>query len=194
MKETDRQMKDTDRKIQETGEQLKKTERVVEETGEQLRKTELAVERTEKIVGGLGCNFGALAENMVGTAIAKKFNELEYHFNLVANKGCEIPDENGKTLTEVDILLENGETVIAVEVKTKPVLKDIEHHIKQMKIVREKWMSIKKENKRVLGAIAGAIYSKEMKEAVSDAGLFVIEQSGDTMKIDMPEGWEPKSY
>jgi hypothetical protein len=33
-----------------------------------------------------------------------------------------------------------------------------------------------------------------VKDAVRDAGFFVIEQSGDTMKIDVPEGWKPMCY
>jgi Holliday junction resolvase-like predicted endonuclease len=94
----------------------------------------------------------------------------------------------------VDILLENEETVIAVEVKAKPVLKDIDHHIKQLKIVKEKWISIKKGNKKFLGGIAGAIWDKDLKKDVQNAGLFVIEQSGDTFMIDMPEGWKPVEF
>jgi predicted AAA+ superfamily ATPase len=116
---------ETDRKFQEDRERLNK-------------ETERTVDRASKLLGNLGNNFGALAENMDGTRIAKKFIELGYHFDLVGTKGCEITDRKGKILTEVDILLENGETVIAVEVKAKPVLKDIDHHKKQLKIVKEK--------------------------------------------------------
>jgi hypothetical protein len=94
----------------------------------------------------------------------------------------------------VDVLLENGETVIAVEVKFKPAIKHIEHHIKQLKILKEYWVSIRKEHKKFMGAIAGATYDSTVKEAVQNAGLFVIEQSGDVMKIDMPEGWVPVEW
>jgi hypothetical protein len=52
----------------------------------------------------------------------------------------------------------------------------------------------RKDERVILGAIAGAIYEDEVKDAVHDAGFFVIEQSGDTMKINMPEGWKPKCY
>jgi predicted GTPase len=45
-----------------------------------------------------------------------------------------------------------------------------------------------------MGAIAGAIYEDEVKEAVSEAGFFVIEQSGDTMKIDVPDGFVPREF
>jgi hypothetical protein len=170
--ETDRQFKETDRKIQET-------DRIVKRNGRQL--------------GKLHNKFGNLAEHLVAPGIAKRFNELGYHFHLVAKKGGEITDKNGKTLTQIDILLENFETIIAVEVKARPVEKDVGHHIKRLGILRDT-MRGEKAKIKILGAIAGAIFEDSVKEAVRDAGFFVIEQSGDTMKIDMPEGWQPVAY
>ena len=32
------------------------------------------------------------------------------------------------------------------------------------------------------------------KQAVLEAGFYVIEQSGDTMRIDIPEGFVPKEW
>jgi exonuclease VII large subunit len=179
-KEMERLFRETRKQFREANERWDKLERIVDKNGEQL--------------GGLGNDLGALAENMVGPEIAKRFNELDYHFDLVGTKGCKITDKDGKTKTQVDVLLENGETVIAVEVKLKPLEKHIEHHIKQLKILKENWISILKRNKKFMGGIAGAIWDETMKDAVHDAGLFVIEQSGDTMRIDMPEGWTPAVF
>jgi hypothetical protein len=38
--------------------------------------------------------------------------------------------------------------------------------------------------------IAGAVFPMEMKEAA----LYVIEQSGDTMKINIPKGFQPRDW
>jgi hypothetical protein len=35
---------------------------------------------------------------------------------------------------------------------------------------------------------------KEVKTATLKAGLYVITQTGDTVKIDIPEGFTPKSW
>ena len=35
---------------------------------------------------------------------------------------------------------------------------------------------------------------EKRKKAVIEAGLFAIEQSGDTMKIDVPEGFVPSEW
>jgi hypothetical protein len=173
---------------------FQETDRQIQETSREIKDLKRLVKKNSEMYGGLSNNFGAMAENMVGPDIAKRFNELGYHFDLIAKKGTEIPGKDGKTKTQIDILLENGELVIAVEVKVKPALKDIEHHIKRLEIVRDRWSIIRGKRMRVLGAIAGAIYEDTVKDAVRDAGFFVIEQSGDTMKIEMPEGWKPVEY
>jgi hypothetical protein len=121
----------------------------------------------------------------------KRFSEIGYQFTLVSKKGGEIYDATGKTLTQIDILLENKELVIAVEVKVRPDLKDIGHHKKRLEIIKNSLLGM---NRKVFGAIAGAIFEDDVKDATRDAGFFVIVQSGDTMKIEMPEGWAPVEY
>jgi len=51
-----------------------------------------------------------------------------------------------------------------------------------------------KPAKRILGAIAGAIFDDDVKKAALEAGFFVIGQSGDTMKIEIPEGFKPREW
>jgi hypothetical protein len=189
-RETDSKFKETDLKFKETEMLLKEN---AQQFAQQHKETERIVKQNSKQIGGLHRRFGELAEHLVAPGIAKRFNELGYHFHLVAKKGGEITDENGKTLTQIDILLENNKLIIAVEVKTRPVEKDVAHHIKRLEILRDTLKKTKREVK-ILGAIAGAIYDDSVKDATRDAGFFVIEQSGDTMKIDMPDGWVPKTF
>jgi DNA repair exonuclease SbcCD ATPase subunit len=183
--------------IREIAEQHKVMERnwdkMNAEANERLKKTERIVKQNSRQMGGLHRSFGEMAEHLVAPGIEKRFNELDYHFSEVVLKGYKIKDVNGRILTEIDILLENGEYVIAVEVKARPELEDIDHHKKRLEILRESRKRIN-DNRKILGAIAGAIYEDEVKEATQIAGFFAIVQSGDTMRIDMPEGWMPKSF
>jgi Holliday junction resolvase-like predicted endonuclease len=130
---------------------------------------------------------------MVAPGIAKRFRELGYHFDSVSPGGHRILDENGKVKTEVDILLENGEYIVAVEMKTKPVEKDIERHMRRLEILREH-RNKHHDARKIQGAIAGAIFPQEVKKLSHEAGLYVLEQSGDTMKIDIPEGFTPREW
>jgi len=170
---------ETDRKMWETDQRFKKTEAFLKDIGRQI--------------GGLNNSFGELAEHLVAPGIAEKFNELGHHFDGIAEGGYRIFGEKGKVIAEIDLLLENGDCLMAVEVKAKPKMKDIEHHIKRLEILREH-RDKKHDSRKIYGAIAGAVFGTEEKEASIAAGFYVIEQSGDTMKIDIPDGFVPSEW
>ena len=159
----------------------------------QMKETERFLKRIGRQMGDLHQRFGQLAEHLVAPNINKRFNELGYHFGSYSSGGHKIENEQGKILTEIDLLLENGETIMAVEVKVKPAEKDVEHHIKRLEILSDHRRKIN-DTRKVQGAIAGAIFGIEEKKATVEAGLFVIEQTGDTMKIDVPDGFVPREW
>jgi hypothetical protein len=172
--------------FRETSEQFQETKLMILETGKQIK-------QNNEQYGGLSRSFGEIVEHLVAPGIVEKFNEMGYHFGEVYEGGAKIFDENGQKKAEIDILFENGETVLAVEVKSKPNNKDINEHIKRLKILREKRRE-KNDGRKIIGAIAGAVFKDNVKEAAQKAGFYVIVQSGDTMKIDMPEGWAPRCF
>jgi Holliday junction resolvase len=166
----------------------------LQEVSASLKETERIVKRNGKQMGELHRRFGQLAEHLVAPGIAKRFNELGYKFSAMAPKGQKIFDaKTGKIKTEIDLILENGKTIMAVEVKTRLVIQDVEHHIRRLEILSDHRRGIN-DQRKVQGAIAGAIYEDDVKKAVSEAGFYVIEQSGDTMKIDMPDGFIPREW
>ena len=165
----------------------------IKELEKQIKETDRIVRRNGRQMGDLHRRFGQLAEHLVAPNIYKRFNELGYHFGSAFNGNYKIYDEQGTTLTEIDMLLENGETIMAVEIKSRPVLKDVNHHIKRLEILRKHKDKIN-DRRKIQGAIAGAIFDSEEKKAVLEAGLFVIEQSGDTMKIEVPQDFVPREF
>jgi hypothetical protein len=200
LKETDAQLKETDAQLKETDAQLKETDMQIKETDAQLKETNVQIKQLSKKVdnmadnlGGLNRKFGELAEHLVAPGIAQRFNELGYHFDSISPGGQKILDEQGNALTEIDLLLENGEFIIAVEVKTEPAEKDIPHHSKRLEILRAA-KNRQHDRRKILGAIAGAIFPKAVKKLVIEAGMYVIEQSGDTMKIEAPKDFKPKTW
>jgi hypothetical protein len=202
-KDTDRRHEENNRiikKMQEEAErrhqETENTIKKMQEEGEQSRKkADRMMENLNAQMGGLHNSFGELAEHMVAPGIAARFNEMGYHFDSIATKGVEIYDEDRKRiLTEIDLLLENGESLIAVEVKSKPTEKDIAHHIWRLELLRDRLKKRQDKPKRILGAIAGAVFPQSIKDAVIEAGLYAIEQSGDTMRISVPEGFKPREW
>lgn len=184
--EADRQRKETERMFQETARQMEKTDR-------QMQETDKKIEALNKQMGGLHNSFGELAEHLVAPGIEEKFNALGYHFDGIAPRGYKIGDGHGKIIAEIDILLENGDFIVAVEVKTEPKDKDIERHVKRLQILREH-RDKKNDKRKIRGAIAAAIISNELKQAALEAGLYVLVQSGDTMKMDIPDDFVPQEW
>jgi predicted AAA+ superfamily ATPase len=159
-----------------------------------MKETDRQMKRTDKQMGGLHRRFGELAKHLVAPGIARRFNKLGYHFESIMPGGIKILDKEGKTRAEIDLLLENGDSIVAVEVKTRPNEEDIEHHFRRIEILKEHREAKGEKPKRILGAIAGAIFGTREQNAALKAGFYVLEQSGDTMRINIPKGFVPREW
>ena len=163
------------------------------ENREQMKDTDRRMKETDRLIGELSNRFGEIAEHLVLPGIVEKFNTLGFRFNKDCT-GAKFRDHTtGRTLAEVDILLENGEVVIAVEVKTKLRDKDVDAHIARMEVLRST-ADFRGDSRKYRGAIAAAILTDETRSYAHAAGFYVIEQSGDTMKLEIPEGFIPREW
>jgi hypothetical protein len=157
-----------------------------------VRETARVVKETNQSIGGLNNSFGELAEHLVAPGIEEKFNALGYHFKDTA-ENRKFKNDKGEVIAEIDILLENDDYSVAVEVKSKPKIADIDTFKRRLEVLR-KYKDGIPDPRKIHGAIAGAIYEDKVKEAVLEAGFYVVEQSGDTMKINAPEGFKPTEW
>ena len=159
-----------------------------------MKETDRKMKETDRQLGKLGNRFGELAEHLVSPNIAQKFNALGFRFDEISELRQVIKDENnGQTIAEFDILLENGESVVGVEVKSKPSYDDVDDHARRLKILRQS-RDKKGDKRKIHGAIAGAIMPDSVRTAALKAGFYVIVQTGDTVKIDVPEGFVPQTW
>ena len=172
MQELREQMKDTDLRMKETDRRMKETERMI---------------------GKLGNRFGELAEHLVAPNIKEKFNELGFFFTQESVDVKIKESDNPYVYAEIDILLEDGDVVIAVEVKSKPNKDDIEDHVKRMELLRRR-ADRRNDTRKFQGAIAGAIMGEDIRRQIVNAGFYLIEQTGDTVKINKPEGFKPREW
>ena len=83
--------------------------------------------------------------------------------------------------------------VMAVEVKSKPTEEDVEKHIKRMDVLRRR-ADDRNDMRIYLGGIAGAIMPKNVRDSILQSGFYAIEQSGDTMMINIPDNFKPKHW
>jgi hypothetical protein len=153
---------------------------------------ERLTKKTDKQLGELGNRFGELAEHLVTPNITEKFRALNYAFTKAA-ANVKFTDPQGKTLTEVDVWLENGDFVLAVEVKSYLRLQDVRDHIKRMEILKS-YAEKRQDFRKLLGAVAGAVIQPQVKDFALEKGFYIIEQSGDTVKIAPPPGFTPRVW
>jgi hypothetical protein len=192
-------MMETDKKILETSRNIDRLEETVHETSRSLNESLNRLEQSQKNMqselGGLGNRFGDVIEHLVLPGVMHRFNELGFHFDDTTENFRIFDKETNKTLTELDIVLENGETIIVVEVKVDPSVSDVKKHLKKLEIYRNhlnrKYAS---DHRKIYGAIAAAVFPPKVQEAALEAGFYVIVQSGDTVKIDVPEGFMPTAF
>jgi hypothetical protein len=166
---------ETDRKFQESDRRLQETERLMRDSSEKLNRK----------MGELGNKLGSVVEHMIIPDIEKKFNEMGYTFENVSTN-LKMKEPSGNTYAEVDIVLENGDYVLLIEVKTDLKIEHIKEHIQRMETIRRagrKW-----PDKKLLGAVSAAIVEDNVREYAKKNGFFVISQAGETMRIDKPEG------
>jgi hypothetical protein len=178
-------LREVGRKQEETAQQMKETDKRIKETGKQMKETGERMKETDRRVGELTNRFGDMVEHMVIPNLLTKFGELDFTFTK-ANRTV-IKDKEHTIFTEVDALLENGDKVMAVEIKTKPSINDIQDHLERMEKLR-KYADLRNDKRVYLGAIAGVVFNESEKTYALKKGLYVIEPSGDTFNITPPTG------
>jgi hypothetical protein len=184
---------ETDKKFQETVEQMKETDRIVKENARELAKTELLVKELSRNIGGVNNSLGDMAEGLMASDLYETFKALKLEFdNSIPN--YVVKDKKTKRdLAEVDMLLFNGTIAMAVETKTAMTIGDVSKHENRMEILRRESNSLLAKRK-LYGAMAGVKLSKKTRQYAIGKGFFVIELTGNTIKVNMPEGWKPKLW
>ncbi|MDR1903814.1 MAG: hypothetical protein LBQ88_16220 [Treponema sp.] len=188
--ETDREIREmsqeTDRKIREMSQE---TDRKIKEIHEEIKQ---ALKEASRVVGNLGNKLGVVVEHLVLANILEKFNALGYEFEKTV-LNVRIEDKKKNIYTEVDAMLENGEFVLAIEVKTQLNVKDVDEHLERMDKLRRQADS-RYERRKFLGAVAGAIVADNVKVYAQKNGFYVIKQSGDTVTIETPREFKPREW
>jgi hypothetical protein len=187
-KETEKAIKDTQKAIEETQRNMrithKETEKVIEETQRNMsithKETEKAIKETQRNIGGLNNTMGSLVEHIMTPGLPRKFKPLGFTFDRVTT--VKWADGEGNIYTEIDGLLENGSQAMVVEVKTTLRREDINDHLKRMERVRI-YADKHGDKREFLGAMAAAIIDKDTKGYALSQGFFVIEPSGEDVKV-----------
>ncbi|MCL1993703.1 MAG: hypothetical protein FWG66_12235 [Spirochaetes bacterium] len=147
-----------------------------------------AIEKRQKEfntrIGHMENLFGNISEGMLAPKLEERFLDFGLELSML---GRNMNFKKGrKVLFEVDALLENDDQVMLVEIKTKLTEERINKHIERLEKMRE-YLNRRGDKRVILGAVAGVIVPEEVKPDALNAGLFLIEPSGDDLKMTAPQ-------
>ena len=180
------QMRESQRESQRETRELKTR---MDESWQNINKT---IDELSKNIGGLNNSFARFMETMFSTELWKKFNELGYSFTRQYSHAKF--HENGQTVAEVDLVVENGEYVMLVEIKTTMSKDDVDDHLERIGKIRS-YMDARRDDRKLLGAVAGGTIPEGMSTYAQKKGLFVIVQSGDSVAIaTAPKGFKAREW
>jgi hypothetical protein len=158
----------------------------------QSKETDRRFKETDRKISNLGSRIGELIETLVASNLLKKFTDRGFVFTRT-NLNVLLTNADNSYLAEIDILLENGNTALAVEVKSRLTVDDVKEHLERMEKLR-RYADERGDRRKFLGAVAGGIIPEGVKPFAIKSGFFVIEQSGDTAVISVPEGFIPREW
>jgi len=144
----------------------------------------------------MSLRLGEIIEYMIAPDLPAKFRKLGFTFK---NSTIRQDVSDGtRVLTDIDILLEDGDSVMLVGAKACPTVYDVKELLKNMKIVQQHPpRSVR--GAKMYGAIAGAVVKDNVKKAAFEAGFYVVMQTGDNVEIVPPPDnfvakyWEVKN-
>jgi len=165
----------------------KNMEEFHQKTEKSLRKTEKLVADVTKNLGGLGNSLGRLTEALFSSDLCKKFNEIGFMFNEQSRHKEFYQD--GNLIAEVDSLLENGEYIMLLKIKTELSVSDVDDHIERIEKIRQ-YMDTRNDDRILVGAAAGGFVPKNVLKYAQKKGIFVVIQTGEAVAIaDLPQGF-----
>jgi len=177
--ETDQRMKETDRKRAELDRQL----------WERFRETDRQLKETGKKVDALTGKWSLFVEGLVVPAAERLFRERGIVVDMVSQRVRR--RKNGQSM-EIDVLAVDGEHAVLIEVKSTLSVDDVKEHIERLG--KFKPLFPEYADRRVIGAAAGIVIEEGVDRYAYKKGLFVIAQSGDSVRLLNDEKFVPREW
>jgi len=189
-KRIDRSFEESQKRIDKNFEESQK--RIDKSLDDFQRNTEKSMSNLSKNLGRIGNSLGQLTEALFTAELWEKFSELGLPVTR-QSKQVKFSDDK-QVLTEVDLLIENGEYAILVEIKTDMHVSHIDEHLERIEIVR-RYLDKLNDKRKLLGAVAGGVVAENVIKYAYRKGLYVVVQTGDAIAIaDMPHGFKPREW
>lgn len=194
-KETDAKFKETQ---QELNQRFKETDAKFKETQQELeqrfKETDAQIEKTNRQLGRLeglfGMQWGRMMEALVQPSAIHLFQErgiqVQYVYQRVKSQ------LNGRSM-ELDLLLENGDEIVVIEVKSTLRVDDVKEFLTDLTELFEFFPKYRAY--KVYAGVAGLDIVQEADKYAARQGLFVLHIVGDGLaQIKNTAEFQPKDF
>ena len=160
-----------------------------ESVDKQIKETNEQMKATDKKLKSLGIHLDGITKT-TGEEVE------EFFYSSLVSKGLKLGDMNFDVATknllakkdgkshEIDIFLENGNSVAIIEVKNKVKQRSLE----QLDNIIENFYEFHPafKNYKIQGAIAGKIFSDDLQKRALKKGFVVLTQQGNHLETKLP--------
>lgn len=155
---------------------------------EQIAHAERMAEFDRKL-SALGNRLGDFVQAMIRPAVLRLFRERGIALTGVSEN---VERSQGGDSVEVDLLVVDGDVVVAIEAKSRLKQPDIDEHLVRLASFKRYFPEY--SGHKVLGAVAGMTIDKGVDRYAYRQGLFVLGQSGATIEILNDAKFKPRAW
>jgi len=185
LREGNRELREMHQEMQRENE--KRQQEWQRENREMRRETDRVI---KEMAGEWSSLWGQLVEALVEPGLVNQFRDRGFNITQSAQR-VEGIDASGKQI-EIDVLLVDGDTVVAIEVKSKCKVEDIEEH--EDRLARFKEAFPQYTNKKVIGGIAAITYDSDCHRYALKRGLFALKPTKGVAHILNNAAFCPKEF
>ena len=193
----DRRMAEADRRATESRadfdrrmtESKAEADRRAVEAEERLARAEAIAAQANESVNNLGSRWGRFVENMVAPGVLRLFQDRGVAVEEVYQR---VRSKRGGRHLEIDILAVDDDVAVIVEVKSRLTQDSVRRCLQIMEQFKTAFPHY--ASYQLYGAVAAIEIDGEVDIYAYNQGLFVIQQSGDSVEISNPADFTPRIW
>ncbi|MCK6619075.1 MAG: DUF3782 domain-containing protein [Calditrichia bacterium] len=182
-------VKQMEKSIEEIWDLFRETDRRMKETDRRMKETDRKIAEATKAVADLGGKWGRFVEGLVVPAVENLFKEWGIELDKVFPR---VKARRNGDKMEIDVLAINGEYAMLIEVKSTLGVDDVKEHLEKLKSFKAFFPEY--QDRKVLGAVAGIVIEAGADRFAYKNGLFVIGQTGETVKVLNDRKFKPREW
>ncbi|MBT9316729.1 DUF3782 domain-containing protein [Leptothoe spongobia] len=159
------------------------------EADKRLAKAEAIATQANQAVNSLSSRWGRFVENIVAPAALRLFQSQGMAVQEVYQR---VRSARGNLNLEIDILVVDDDVAVVIEVKsrlTQDSIRQVLRSLEQFKLAFPHYAGY-----RLYGAVAAIEIDKDVDTYAYNQGLFVIQQSGDSVEISNTSDFTPRNW